>query len=49
MFFSFAAIHYIFQELPQYCMKSIGDTQLLSMLHSYQQHTAAIYITVCVM
>jgi len=40
---------YIFQDLPQYCMKSTVDTQLLNMLHSYQQHTAAIYISVCVM
>jgi len=39
----------IFQELPQYCMKSTVDTQLLNMLYSYQQHTAAIYISVCVM
>jgi len=30
-------------------MKSTVDTQFLNMLHSYQQHRAAIYITVCVM
>jgi len=32
-------------------MKSTVDTQLLNMLHSYQQLTAAIYIhiSVCVM
>ena len=35
---------YIFQELPQYSMKSTVDTQLLNILYSYQQHTAAIYI-----
>ena len=40
---------YILQELPQYCMKSTGDTELLNKLHKYQQHTAAIYISVCVM
>jgi len=30
-------------------MKSAVDTQLLYMIHSHQQHTAAIYISVCVM
>jgi len=30
-------------------MKSTVDTQLLNMLHSYQQLTAAIYISVCAM
>jgi len=32
-------------------MKSTAtvDTQLLNMLHSYQQHIAAIYMSVCVM
>ena len=46
-----AATLYLFQELPQYCMKSTVDTRLLNMLHSHQQHTAAIYtcISVCVM
>ena len=36
----------VFQDLPQYCMKSTVDTQLLN---SHQEHTAAIYISVCVM
>ena len=36
----------VFQDLPQYCMKWTVDTQLLN---SHQQHTAAIYISVCVM
>ena len=40
---------YILQEFPQYYMETTGGTQLLNMLHSHQQHTAAIYITVCVM
>ena len=44
-----AATLCVFQDLPQYCMKSTVDTQLLNMLHSHQQHTAAIYISVCVM
>jgi hypothetical protein len=39
---------YIFQYLPQYCMKSTVDTQLLNMLHSHQQHTTAVYISACV-
>jgi uncharacterized membrane protein len=43
-----AATVYIFQYLLQYCMKSTVDTQLLNMLHSHQQYTAAIYISVCV-
>jgi hypothetical protein len=43
------AILYIFQELPQYCMISTVGTHLLNMLHSHQQHTAAIYISVSVM
>jgi len=47
------ATFYISQELPQYCTKSTVDTQLLKILYSYQQHTAAIYIyiyiSVCVM
>ena len=40
---------YLFQDLLQYCMKSTVDTRLLNMLHSHQQHTAPIYISVCVM
>ena len=40
---------YTFQELPHYCMKLTVDTRLLNTLHSHQQHTAAIYISVCVM
>jgi len=39
----------IFQDLPQYCIKSTVNTQMLNMLHSHQQHTAAVYINVCVM
>jgi len=30
-------------------MKSTVDTHLFNMLYSHQQHTAAIYISVCVM
>jgi len=30
-------------------MKSTVYTQLLNMIHSHQQHTAAIYVSVCVM
>jgi len=37
---------YILQELPQYCMKSTVDTRLFNTLHSHQQYTAAIYISV---
>jgi hypothetical protein len=37
----------IFQELPQRCMNSGQDTQLMNMLNSYQQHTAAIYMCLC--
>ena len=39
---------YIFQALTHYCMKSTFFTWLLNILNSYQQHTAAIYISVSV-
>jgi len=40
---------YIFQELPQYCMKSTVDTQLLNILYSHEQHRAAVYISALLM
>ena len=40
-------LHSKYLELHQYCMKSTVDTQLLNMLHSYQQLTAAIYLYQC--
>jgi len=45
----FVATLNIIQELTQYCMKLTVNTQLLNMLHSYKQHTEAMYISVCVM
>jgi hypothetical protein len=37
------------QEVSQSFTKSKVDTQFLNMLHSHQQHTATIHISVCAM
>jgi hypothetical protein len=40
---------YMYLTLFQYCVKKSVDAQLVNILHSLQQHTAAIYFSVCVM
>jgi len=45
---SLVATLYIFQELPQYCLKLTVGTRLLNRLHSHQQYTAAIYIYISI-